>query len=170
MPRPASVLVVDPPWPSSPRGDRPHPYGLMSLAELRSLKLPPTNQSTVLFLWRLTSMQQEALLICQAWGFRPYGELVWAKTTTTGKPWFGMGSFLRASHETCLIAVRKRPPVLSRSVRSIFSAPYAGHSVKPDAFYEIVESLLPGPYVELFARKQRRGWRCSGLELDSKKY
>lgn len=118
-----------------------------------------------LFLWRVASQQEEALQVCRAWGFIPKTEMVWQKLTKTGLHWFGMGRTVRASHETCLIGQRGKPEVLSRSVRSTFSAPYTEHSGKPDEFFKIVESLSPRPYLELFARKHRPGWDSIGDEL-----
>lgn len=41
-----------------------------------------------------------------------------------------------------------------------------GHSAKPELAYDMIESLFPGPYLELFARRHRVGWRCLGWELD----
>lgn len=137
-----------------------------------------------LFLWRVSAMQAEALSVMKAWGFgEPKSEVVWRKLTKTGKAHFGMGRTVRLGHEVCLIGARGRPEVLSRSVRSVFDteeldeldekgiepllveAPWAGHSVKPDVFFELVEELSPGPYLELFARKVRPGWLQGGREL-----
>ena len=42
--------------------------------------------------------------------------------------------------------------------------PRGGHSRKPEAFYDLVESVSPGPYLELFARRQRLGWDTWGNE------
>jgi N6-adenosine-specific RNA methylase IME4 len=36
------------------------------------------------------------------------------------------------------------------------------HSRKPDEAYEGIERLVEGPYIELFARQQRRGWTSLG--------
>jgi N6-adenosine-specific RNA methylase IME4 len=36
------------------------------------------------------------------------------------------------------------------------------HSVKPDAFGDLVERVSPGPYVELFCRRPRLGWDSWG--------
>jgi N6-adenosine-specific RNA methylase IME4 len=36
------------------------------------------------------------------------------------------------------------------------------HSVKPDAFGDLVEQVSPGPYVELFCRRPRLGWDSWG--------
>lgn len=40
--------------------------------------------------------------------------------------------------------------------------PRAEHSAKPEAFQDVVESVSPGPYLELFARRQRLGWHSWG--------
>lgn len=36
--------------------------------------------------------------------------------------------------------------------------PRGAHSAKPEAFLDLVESMSPGPYAELFARRARFGW------------
>jgi N6-adenosine-specific RNA methylase IME4 len=41
-------------------------------------------------------------------------------------------------------------------------APRREHSRKPDEVRERIERLLPGPYIELFARETRHGWDCWG--------
>jgi len=164
------VLVADPPWkfgdslPGAGRGAAKH-YQCMPVDGICCFELPPLERDAVLFLWRVAAMQQEALDVVKAWGFTVKSELVWRKVTVGGKRWFGMGHYVRAEHETCLIATRGRPKILSRSVRSTFDAPAGRHSEKPDAFYEIVEKLCAGPYVELFARRHRANWTCLGNEL-----
>lgn len=45
-----------------------------------------------------------------------------------------------------------------------WSWPRGSHSAKPDAFLDVVESVSPGPYLELFARRQRLGWDTWGDE------
>lgn len=167
------TICVDPPWkfgdklPGAGRGAAKN-YACMTAPEIVAMELPDLAPDCRLFLWRVASMQREAIEVMEGWGFTLKTELVWNKLTVTGKPWFGMGRTVRASHETCLIGVRGKPEVLSRSVRSVFSAPYTRHSGKPDAFYELVEELSPGPYVELFARRQRPGWTCLGNEMEAK--
>jgi N6-adenosine-specific RNA methylase IME4 len=42
--------------------------------------------------------------------------------------------------------------------------PRGKHSVKPEAFLDLVEQVSPGPYVELFARRARFGWDYWGNE------
>jgi N6-adenosine-specific RNA methylase IME4 len=41
------------------------------------------------------------------------------------------------------------------------------HSVKPDYFYKMVENQSEGPYLELFARRNRINWSVWGNEVES---
>lgn len=45
-----------------------------------------------------------------------------------------------------------------------FQWPRGKHSEKPEAFLDLVEEMSPGPYVELFARRDRLGWDTWGNE------
>jgi len=173
---PAQVLVADPPWkfgdklPGESRGASQH-YACLTIKELQAFTLPPLEDNAVLFMWRVSSMVPEAYSVVEAWGFTPKTELVWQKLTKHGLDHFGMGRYVRASHETCIIATRGRCFPQCLSVRSTFRAPVprdkagAVHSAKPEAFYQIVEELYPGPYTELFARRLRNGWICLGNEV-----
>jgi N6-adenosine-specific RNA methylase IME4 len=164
---PFRVVVADPPWafgdklPGKTRGAE-RQYRTMSVERICDMQLPPVADDAFLFLWRVAAMVEEAYLVCRHWGFVPKTEFVWEKLTVTGKPWFGMGRILRASHEICIIATRGRPRPLIRNVRSRFAAPVGRHSQKPEAFFDLVEKLDAGPYLELFARRQRPGWTCLG--------
>lgn len=164
------TVVVDAPWPIKDRlpwGGAASHYGLMTVQDILEYVKTFDNRLAPdcrLFMWRLASMPMEALDIVTHWGFKPKTEIVWIKQTTQGNRWFGMGRTVRAEHETCIIATRGRPAVLNHSVRSTFSAKVWRHSSKPDAFYQIVESLSPGPYLELFSRQDRPGWTCVGDE------
>ena len=195
-----SVLVADPPWsfgdklPGETRGAEKN-YDVMSQEDIEHFPLPPLADSAILFLWRVSSQVEEAYRVVRAWGFVPKSEIVWVKTAqdedhevlnalglaAEADPdlAFGMGHYTRAAHETCIVAVRGKYKVASRSVRSVFFAPRGRHSEKPDAFYDMVEKLVLDDafvkegvsvsdvgIVELFARRQRPGWRCYGNEMD----
>jgi N6-adenosine-specific RNA methylase IME4 len=182
---PCRLLLADPPWrfgdklPGKSRGAEKN-YKTLSVVEIKAFKLPQIADDALLLLWRVSAMQEEALQVVRAWGFVPKSEIVWAKTARKGEDsasalgavvlprlHFGMGRYVRASHETCLIAARGRAAALvsSHSIRSVFFAPTGEHSQKPDVFYEIAEQLFPGPRVELFARRRRASWIQYGDQL-----
>lgn len=120
----------------------------------------------VLFCWRVAAMQEEALRAVREAGFTVKSELIWEKLTKTGKPHFGMGRYVRASHEVCLIAARGRAFPEARNIRSRFSAQVREHSRKPEEFYALVEQMYPSSEKhELFSRTVRAGWRQHGNEL-----
>lgn len=166
---PYHVLVADPPWklgdplPGKTRGAAKN-YACLTVDELCAFQIPEMAENSFLFLWRLSSMPEEALRVVRAWGFVPKSEIVWEKLTPGGKDWFGMGRYVRAAHETVIVATRGRAKVRDRSIRSRFAAPAGRHSQKPEAFFDLVERLCAGPYVELFARRKRPGWTVFGNE------
>jgi N6-adenosine-specific RNA methylase IME4 len=172
------VLCADPPWkfgdalPGTTRGAENN-YDVMGIDDIRKLDIPPLADDCHLFLWRVSAMVEEAYSVVRAWGFVPKSEIVWRKLTTGGKRWFGMGRHVRMEHEVCIIATRGKPKVRDRATRSIFeadapamfAAPCEGHSRKPDEFYGLVETLCEGPYLELFARRERAGWTTLGNQV-----
>ncbi len=48
-----------------------------------------------------------------------------------------------------------------------FQWPRGFHSEKPQAFMDVVESVSPGPYVELFSRSPRLGWDSWGYGYET---
>jgi N6-adenosine-specific RNA methylase IME4 len=46
----------------------------------------------------------------------------------------------------------------------VLSLARLAHSQKPEAFLDLIERVSPGPYVELFARRDRLGWDTWGNE------
>ena len=66
---------------------------------------------------------------------------------------------------SCLFGVRGSLKLqTSEGLPTAYLWPRIGtHSVKPDAFYDLVEKASPGPYLELFARRARLGdWHYWG--------
>ena len=165
------VLISDPPWrfgdklPGAGRGAQKH-YATMTVSQIMRQPLPPLHDDCVLFLWRVSSMVEEAYQVIRAWDFVPKTELVWEKTTDESgeKMSIGMGRILRGAHETCIVATRgDRIEAMSKSERTVFRAPRGKHSEKPEEFYRIVERLYPlelwpEAHVELYARRWRPGW------------
>lgn len=168
-------ITADPPWPLADklpgpgRGASKH-YSTMSVKDICALRLPPIGPDALLFLWRVSSMVEEAALVARAWGFRPVSEIVWVKTDARGAVRIGMGRYVRLSHESCMIATRGqgRTFIKDHGVPSVIFAQRGAHSAKPEAFYALVERLAEGPHLELFARQERPGWTCVGDALGSR--
>ena len=118
-------------------------------------------------MWCVDPMLPEALEVIKAWGFK-YKTVgfTWAKQNKNDMGMFtGLGYWTRSNPEMCLLATKGKPSRLSKSVRQLIHAPRQEHSRKPDEIYTRIEQLLPGPYVELFARREREGWDSWGNEL-----
>jgi N6-adenosine-specific RNA methylase IME4 len=170
------VVLADPPWTFATysrkgkgRSAEAH-YDCMSLAAIKALPVADwAAPDCALFLWATDPSLPQALEVIEAWGFAyKTVAFTWAKTTRdgTGFP-IGCGYWTRANPELCLLATRGRPQRLSRSVRQLIVSPRREHSRKPDEAYERIEALVPGPYLELFAREQRPGWNSWGNEVQA---
>ena len=130
----------------------------MSLAEIKRLDVPACDDA-VLFLWATSPKLEEALEVLKAWGFQYRTCMVWVKDK------IGMGYYARQRHELLLIGKRGNLPVPDPEDRpdSVVMAPRAGHSEKPEVFYEVIERMYPTcERVELFARHPRDGWAAWG--------
>lgn len=120
----------------------------------------PVADNAHLYLWTTNAFLREAFLVMETWGFTYRTLLTWVK------PGIGMGYYFRNNTEHVLFGVRGKLRTQRRNCPTAFEAPKSKqHSKKPDAFMEIVESMSPGPYLELFAREQRAGWWAWGNEL-----
>jgi len=134
-------------------------YPVMSMDELRMLPIGLwAADNAHLYVWTTNSHMVEAHQITKAWGFEPKTILTWVK------PRLGMGTYYRNNTEHVVFAVRGSCPVLRHDVRTAFTGAQGGHSEKPDVFYDIVQSMSLGPYLDVFARKQRMGWDSWGDE------
>jgi N6-adenosine-specific RNA methylase IME4 len=77
----------------------------------------------------------------------------------------GMGYATRTNTEYVLLAQRGTPRRLNNDVHQVVMAPRREHSEKPEEVARRIERLYPGPYLELFARHERKGWTTWGNEL-----
>lgn len=94
------------------------------------------------------------------WGFEYTTMLTWHKL---GAP--GLGWYFRGDTEHVLFGVKGKQGIPTGDRESNhFAARKGRHSAKPDRFYELVERVSPGPYLELFARRRRYGWDVWGNE------
>ncbi len=180
------TICADPPWPyrssgtflRATREHRPNSfrsplncvgaatrYGTMSIENIRSLA-PPAEDNAHLYLWTTNAFMCEAHEVARAWGFAPKTILTWVKIKPDGTPSAACGYYFRGATEHIVFAVRGSQALLvDQVVPTAFLWPrLKDHSAKPDAFYDLVEQVSPGPYLELFARRNRLGWDTWGLE------
>jgi N6-adenosine-specific RNA methylase IME4 len=162
-----STVVLDPPWDWGDEGDaeqlgRARPtYATLSLDDITALPIQDLSQANAhLYLWITNRSLPKGFALLERWGFRYVTCLTWVK------PSFGMGNYFRGSTEHVLFGVKGTLPLLRRDQGTWLSAERpAGHSAKPEAFYHLVESCSPGPWLELFARQARPGWTVWGAEV-----
>jgi N6-adenosine-specific RNA methylase IME4 len=165
------TIYADPPWlykTWSEKGeDRAPEYRrdpLKAMAEMPVAKLAADD--CVLLMWAIGPMLREALDLIDAWGFdlKTMG-FVWMKTNADGSLFMGNGYWTRANAEICLLATRGKPLRLDMGVPMAVLAPRGEHSAKPEEIHERIERLVGGPYLELYARKERPGWTTWGNEI-----
>lgn len=166
-----SVIYADPPWSfdvwSGAGKDRAaeNHYPTMSQAEIEALPVESmAADDCALFLWAVMPQLQEALDVIKAWGFEyKTCAFVWVKQTKDEERFAtGMGYWTRANAEICLLATRGSPARLNADVHQVVMTPRMEHSKKPAEVAERIERLVPGPYLEMFARSPREGWDVWG--------
>lgn len=162
------TLVADPPWRYSSklvglRGATDYPT--MSQEQLLSMPVGLwADNDAHLYLWTTDAFLVEAHSIARAWGFEPKNLITWVKGRNEHETRMGVGFYFRHATEHVLFCVRGSMPVLHHDQMNVFFAPRGGHSEKPAAFYDIVERMSAGPYLDVFARKQRFNWDTFGNE------
>lgn len=83
---------------------------------------------------------------------------------------FGMGRLFRQTHELVLVGIRGKvyPHLANKSQRSVHFFPATKHSKKPELLQNMLDKMFPtGNRLEMFARRDRAGWTCAGLEAPS---
>jgi N6-adenosine-specific RNA methylase IME4 len=170
------TIVADPPWPypegfatqsrspgqwSGPVEKKPLPYAPLSFEGICDLPVASLADTDCrLFLWTTNRWIEDAFDVLRAWRFKYRQTTVWHKRDGN----MG-GSIAASSAEFLLVATRGAPDRLSKWPSSVIStAAPKEHSRKPEVFLDSIEASSPGPYLELFARRQRLGWDTWGNE------
>lgn len=172
-----ATVVADPPWQPGLGGswgarvDKGRPqrfYDTLALEEIIAFE-PPTATQAHLYLWTLAQHVDWGYEVARAWGFEPVITWTWCK------PGLGVGRF-RCNTEHIVVARKgsRHGNPFGQGGRSAqategtwFDWPRGRHSEKPDAFFDLVERLSPGPYLEMYARRRRLGWSAWGDEVDA---
>ncbi len=171
------TILADPPWRFSNRTGKMAPehsrlrrYPTMELDEIMALPVEPlTEERSHLYLWVPNALLMEGLQVMKAWGFTYKSNLVWYKIRKDGGPdGRGVGFYFRNVTEIVLFGtrgnLRTNPP--GRRQVNIIRSRKREHSRKPEELYDVIEDCSNGPYLELFARSNRRGWHQWGNEVD----
>jgi N6-adenosine-specific RNA methylase IME4 len=146
----------------------------MTMADIAALPVAELAADDAhLYLWTTNRYLRFAWDISEAWGFKGVCTLAWCKAPIPAP----LGGAFRSNLEFCLFARRGHLPTIGVSPTRWFTwprrrgAPAAWgqtrntkHSAKPEAFLDMVETVSPGPYLELFARRNRLGWDTWGNE------
>ncbi|MDR3106778.1 MAG: hypothetical protein LBU05_01065 [Bifidobacteriaceae bacterium] len=159
------TILVDPPWDIQQRGSYGGAYKhyrLMTLEDIKALPVGDLAEDDAhLWLWATNAALESAYQVMRAWGFEPRSVMTWTK------PRLGLGVYLRNCTEQLLLGTRGKAPIRFKAQPTWLFAPVQDHSHKPEEVYEIVERCSPGPYLELFARRPRRGWHVWGDQVAS---
>jgi N6-adenosine-specific RNA methylase IME4 len=174
------VIYADPPWHFATYSDKgkgrsaeAH-YDCLSIDDIKAFPVAAwAAPDAVLLLWATDPLLPRALEVIEAWGFAyktvgfywvKLNKAAGARLSNESPPlaerdfFTGLGFWTRANPEPCLLATRGHPKRSAGDVRRLLIAPRREHSRKPDEAYDRIERLLPGPYLELFARRSRPGW------------
>jgi len=141
------------------------------------------------WIWTTSNYRREGQRLMELLGFDYKCDWVWIKlrndceTVEGASPCdvaeeclqTGLGQYGRKAHEYLLFGSRGKAQVPPTDFRppSVFFAPRVKkstgrdyHSAKPDVWYDIVEQVSPGPYLELFSRKSHgQHWTPWGNEV-----
>jgi N6-adenosine-specific RNA methylase IME4 len=165
---------------------RPHPtggyvtaplYPTLTVDEIAALPVADlAARDAHLYLWTTNRYLRHVWDVAEAWDFTGVCILTWCKAR---RGFLGGGAF-PSDTEFCLFARRGTLSALNRAPGRWYQWPRTrgapvkegqrrdtvngSHSAKPEAFLDLVESVSPGPYLELFARRQRLGWDTWGNE------
>ena len=172
------TILADPPWQFQNRTGKVAPehkrlsrYGTMTLEEIKELPVAPVAADTAhLYLWVPNALLPEGLEVMRAWGFHYKTNLVWHKIRKDGgSDGRGVGFYFRNVTELILFGVRGRNARTlqpGRTQVNYLSSRKREHSRKPDEQYDIIEACSPGPFLELFARGDRKKWVAWGNQAD----
>jgi N6-adenosine-specific RNA methylase IME4 len=164
-------VVIDPPWPIEKieRDERPNQgqaldYPTMPLDEIErvigdQLVTVADQDGCHIYLWTTHRFLPASLGLFDAWGVTYQCVMTWRKNV-------GITPFSWMYDTEHVLFGRLGSLKLERlGLRLSFEAPVAGHSVKPDVFFDRVTAASPGPRLEMFARRPREGFTVWGNEV-----
>ena len=172
------TILADPPWQFKNRTGKIAPehkrlsrYSTMTLDEIKALPVHRAVSETAhLYLWVPNALLPDGLKVMEEWGFQYKSNIVWHKIRKDGgSDGRGVGFYFRNVTEIILFGTRgKNARTLKpgRTQVNYLRSRKREHSRKPDEQYDIIEACSKGPFLELFARGQRKNWASWGNQAD----
>jgi len=169
------TLVIDPPWNigvtsmryKHHKRPRHLPYPTLPIDEIKTFPVQQLAEvGAHVYTWTTNKMLPDTFDVLKAWGVRYHLTMPLVKKSGI----VGANGYVFAA-EYCLLGFFGKPMLRFESIGKLnwlVTSPVRGkHSVKPDSFYLLVETMSPGPYLDCFARRQRANWTVWGNEVDS---
>jgi N6-adenosine-specific RNA methylase IME4 len=163
------TILADPPWPQPMTGGwksrqqraRALPYPSMTLEAIKALPVADLAAPDAhLWLWVTNAFLRDGFDVMAAWGFKYLAPVTWVKPS-------GLGAYFIHRTEHLLFGYRGKCRFpLGRYKPTVLFANRGRHSAKPGESYDLIESISPGPRLELFARQHRLGWDVWGNEVE----
>jgi len=158
------TVYADPPWKydnTASRGAAENHYTTMTVEEIAALPVPDLiTHDAHLHLWTTAAFLFEAKTVLEAWGFEYKSYFVWIKEQ------MGLGNYWRKGSEIMLLGIRGRLPFRNHSQLDYVIERKTVHSKKPDVVRDIIETVSPHRYLELFGRQIVPGWTVWGNQID----
>ena len=160
--------LADAPWPEkgggkSKRGADRH-YDVLPVREIPAVMMSSPlwrpHECAHLYFWATNNYMPAAFWAIEQLGFTYKTMITWAK------PHYGRGRYFRGQTEHLLFCTRG--PFMATgtaNTSTLLEAKKRKHSQKPLKAYNLIEANSPGPYVEFFGRRKRKGWQTMGNEL-----
>lgn len=179
------TVYADPPWRFDDRSFRGAPeevlrgklaasgkqsrfqYPTMAIEEICALPVKDlVAKDAHIYLWVPNALINQGMQVLDAWGFKYKTLFVWQKISKDLGPATnsGLGYYFRNTCELLFFGVRGHLRTLSpaRKQENVVVSRKERHSKKPEEMYRIIERCSPGPYLEMFARQNRKGWTSWG--------
>lgn len=174
------TILADPPWrfmnstgKVAPEHKRLSRYPTLSLQEILDIPVNSiADENCHLYLWVPNALLAEGLETMRKWGFTYKTNVIWYKIRKDGGPdGRGVGFYFRNVTELVLFGIKGKMRTLKpgRTQVNIMSTRKREHSKKPDELYNIIEKCSSGPYLEMFARGNRKGWSVWGNQAEEYK-
>ena len=170
------TIVVDPPWEYNKWGGHSNkgrhgfkivefPYDCMGIDEIKRLPIKNlSDDNCELYLWTTQKYLPISFEVLNSWGFKYCQTLTWCKTPRGT----GQGGVYCPTNEFLILGRRGKMPNITRIDSTWWlTKRQRRHSAKPEFFQDMIETVSEGPRLEMFARRERKGWDVFGNEVDN---